>query len=411
MPKLYQYQEETVRQLLSGRPIAILGTGMGKTAIAMRWLDAKVRLTGKSKVLIVTTATKAKSGDMEEEADKWNGESWRQSLKSFEVISWHKFNKWTTEHTRELDKYVYVLDELAKSKGYTSGMGVAARRVWSRTTDWTGYTATPGDRWIDLMPYFVGTRQVHNKTDFMRQFCIVQNYKGYPEITHYLNEPILEAMWRKIAYIPSTAQAEKEIPPEAHKVIEVKAPRYYKTALKTRTKENGEFIDTTMGLCHYLRQLCFTKEKQEWLRDFIETLGTNCVFFCNYIEEEDILCEIAKTALPKGARIWRIDGKHHEVPTAETIGKYDIVVAHYASGGEALNLQFMHYWVSVSPNYSYSVSIQARGRIRRIGQTHFMRYYYLKTTGTIEDTIYDCLREKRDFSEKTWQAELDNSPH
>ena len=164
-------------------------------------------------------------------------------------------------------------------------------------------------------------------------------------------------------------------------------------------------IDTAMGLCHYLRQICFTKEKQEWLGDFIEGLGTNCVFFCNYIEEEETVCEIAKKRLPKGAKIWRIDGKHHEIPTPETIGKYDIVVAHYLSGGEALNLQFMNYWCAVSPNYSYSASIQARGRIKRIGQKNPMFFYYLKTLSTIESDIYRCLKTKKKKKKKTWLAD------
>lgn len=84
------------------------------------------------------------------------------------------------------------------------------------------------------------------------------------------------------------------------------------------------------------------------------------------------------------------------------MGKYDIVVAHYLSGGEALNFQFMHYWVSVSPHYSYSTSEQARGRIRRIGQTMPMFFYYLWAEKTIEDDIYACLKAKSKFDEKIW---------
>ena len=117
------------------------------------------------------------------------------------------------------------------------------------------------------------------------------------------------------------------------------------------------------------------------------------------------MCEIANKVLPKDAKVWRIDGSHHEIPTAETIGKYDVVVAHYLSGGEALNLQFMNYWCSVSPNYSLTTSVQARGRIKRIGQRLPMFFYYLKSKGTIEDDIYRCLKRKQDFSERTWLAD------
>ena len=405
-PKLYKFQEETVRDLLAGKKLAILGTGFGKTAIAMRWLAEKSERTKKNKVLVVTTATKAKSGDMQAEAEVWNGQKWLQSM-DFNVISWHKLHNWQKENDKRLNDYLYVFDEVARAKGYMTGMGKGFQRICKATSDWSGYTATPGDKWIDLMPYLVATGHVNNKTDFLRKYCVVQTFKGYPEITHYLNEDTLQQKWRSITTIPDTSAAAKELPSETHKVIEFKAPSDYKSIRKTRVNRDGLFIDTTMGLCHYLRQICFTKEKQEWLGDFIEGLGTNCVFFCNYIEEEEIVCEIAKKRLPKGAKIWRIDGKHHEIPAINTIGKYDIVVAHYLSGGEALNLQFMNYWCAISPNYSFSTSVQARGRIKRIGQKRPMFFYYLKATGTVEDDIYKCLKNKSDFSEKVWCAELD----
>ena len=402
MRQLYDFQKETERDLLGDKRIAVVMTGGGKTAIAMRWLHDKCLITGLKKVLIITTATKSRSGDMEQEADMWNGEGWRESLDAFEVISWHKLSNWTLDNYAHISEYVIVADEIQKIKGYTTGMGKTFRRIAKMNPNWTGYTATPGDKWIDLMPYFVITNKVRNKTDFTRQFCNIERYRGFPEIKSYKDEEVVQRLWRSIVTIPDTTVIENELPSETHKTEIFKAPAGYSRVMKTSKTLDGDMLTTTMGLCHYLRQICFTKEKQQWLADFIENLGTNCVFFCNYKEEEDKVCELAKRALPKGAKIWRIDGKHHQIPTPDTIGKYDIVVAHYASGGEALNLQFMHYWVAVSPNYSYSTSVQARGRIKRIGQKHLMFFYYLKAEGTIEDDIYACLREKREFSERTW---------
>lgn len=405
-PSLYGFQKQAVADLLGGRHVCVLPTGAGKTAVMFKWLYAQKE----NRVVIVTTATKAKSGDMEKEADLWNGAKWRKSLDEFTIISWHRLKKWCLEHPYEralgFPGYAFAFDEVQKSKGYTTGMGSYFQKITHGCKCWSGYTATPGDKWIDIMPYFVATSQSKNKTAWMREYAVVQTFKGYPEITHYLNESKLESIWRdKIATIPDAEQMFRELPPETHKVEHFKAPSDYKSIIKTRLNRDGELIETAMGLCHYLRQICFTEDKKAWLADYIEGLGANCVFFCNYIEEEDELCNIAKSALPNGARIWRIDGKHHEIPTAETIGKYDIVVAHYASGGEALNLQFINYWVSVSPNYSYSSSVQARGRIKRIGQKKPMFFTYLKTDGTIEDAIYKTLANKHDFSEKTWLAD------
>lgn len=404
MPSLYKFQEQAVNALDGGKRICLLPTGAGKTAVMFNWL----RDTGKKHVVIVTTATKAKSGDMQKEAALWNGEGWTASLSSFDVISWHKLEKFSfTLKLTDLNNYAFAFDEVQKSKGYTTGMGSAFRKICKWCSTWTGYTATPGDDWKDFIAYFTATNMVRNKTDFMNNYTITNNYRGYPEIEQYINVDRIRYMWDRISTSPDASQMFRELPSESHDVIEFKAPKNYKKAQIERINADGDFIETTMGLCHYLRQICFTKEKQDWLADFLENLGTNCVLFCNYIEEEEVVCEIANKVLPKGAKVWRIDGKHHEVPTPDTIGKYDIVVAHYASGGEALNLQFMNYWVSVSPNYSYSVSIQARGRIKRIGQKKPMFFYYLKTTDTIETRIYDCLKSKSSFSEKNWMIELD----
>lgn len=400
--ELYKYQEQSVRDLLNGKRICLQGVGTGKTPVMMRWL----RETGKPRVVIITTASKAKSGDMEQEAEAWNGKSWIRKLKTFKVISWHKFDKFSTQlKLSELDEYAFAFDEVQKSKGYSSGMGHAFLRITSHCPTWTGYTATPGDQWKDYIAYFTACHLIKNKSEFTRKFCVMQTYRGFPEIVRYTDTDILHGMWDSIVTAPDTSEMMKEMPLEDHRVIKFKAPRGYNKVLREHAKLDGTFIESTPEMCHYLRQICFTKEKQEWLADFIENLGTNCIFFCNYIEEEERVCEIAKKALPKGAKIWRIDGKHHDIPTAETIGKYDIVVAHYLSGGEALNLQFMHYWCSISPHYSYSTSEQSRGRIRRIGQKHFMRFYYLWADGTIEDDIYACLKAKQTFNEKIWAVQ------
>ena len=43
---------------------------------------------------------------------------------------------------------------------------------------------------------------------------------------------------------------------------------------------------------------------------------------------------------------------------------------------------------------------QSLGRIDRIGQTKVPTYYHLIMEGTIDETIYDMLKNKVEFSEK-----------
>ena len=395
--ELYNFQKKAIEDICADKYIVCMDVGTGKSAVMMRWLKAQKP----EKVLIVTTPSKRDSGDFLRDADTWNGALWREKLKSFEIISWHGLSKWVVQHKDTLDDYDYAFDEVQKAKaGVSSGMGKAFLNITGRTSCWAGFTATPGDNWLHFYPYFTACKFVKNKTEFMRNFAITQTFKGFPEIIGWSNEGVLKKWWNSISTTPDTSQMFKELPSETHTVVKFKKPSGYDKLRKTRTTEDGEFLDSTMGLCHALREMSFTKEKKQWLEDFIEGLGTQAVIFYNYIEEGDTIDGIIKK-VKKGAKVWRIDGKHHEIPTAETIGKYDIVLCQWQSGSEALNLQFINYWVSVTPTYSYITSTQARGRIKRIGQQRPMFFYYLKCEG-IETAVYDALREKKDFSEENY---------
>lgn len=407
MSKLYKYQEQAVEDLLDGKHIVVAGTGCGKGAMAVIWAKAMCKKTKKKRVLVITTASKSRTGDFEADADLWCGSSFRKSLSSFSVISWHKLRAWVEAHLSELDKWVVIADEIAKaSAGVSSGMGRAFLRITKVNKDWAGFTATPGDTWLKFYPYFQACGFIRNKTHFMRKYAQVQTFKGFPEIIGYYYEDELKGFWEKVSTAPDTRQMMAELPKETHNVVEFKKASTYDKTLKTRVSPDGEMLDTAGALCAELRRQCFTKDKQQWVSDFVENLECGAVMFYNFTKTGDRLEQIVSKALPKGAKVWRIDGKHHEIPTASTIGKRDIVLCQWQSGSEALNLQFLHYWVSVELCYSYSTAIQARGRIKRIGQQMPMYYYYLQTKGTIETAIMYCLKNKSEFAEDVWLADL-----
>lgn len=402
MADLYNFQKTAVSQLMNGKHIIISGVGSGKTAMALTWAEQKCMTTGKDKVVVVTTASKSRTGDFEQEAEVWCP-SLLNSLSSLSVLSWHKLATWVNQNWGSLDEYVYIFDEIQRSKaGVSSGMGRAFLKITKRTEDWAGFTGTPGDTWLSFYPYMQACNLVRNKTSFLNTYANMQTYKGYPEIIGWRNEDRLKQMWASISYAPDTEKVMSELPEQTHKVFTFKKPTSYNKVIKTRRNEDGEFLDTAGAMCAELRRQCFTKDKQEWIKDFVDGLESGCVFFYNFIKTGDMLEGIMKKALPKGAKVWRIDGKHHEIPTAETIGDRDMVLCQWQSGSEGLNLHFLNYMVIVEANYSYSLSVQGRGRIRRIGQKKPQFYFYLKTKGTIEDAIYDALRTKSDFAEDKW---------
>ena len=401
--KLYDFQEKAIEQLLSGKHFIISGVGSGKTAMSLVWSAKKCKETGKNKVLIVTTASKSRTGDFEEEDKIWNDDS--EKKRELTVISWHKLAKWVNECQHDVKDYVIIFDEVQRAKaGVSSGMGRAFLRITKEDKDWSAFTGTPGDTWLSFYPYMQACGMVKNKTNFLGEYATIHTYKGYPEIVGWRNEDRLKAMWAQISYAPDTRKVMSELPEQTHKMYTFPKPKTYSKTLKTRYNEAGEFLDTAGALCAELRRLCFTEDKQDWVKDFVDGLESGCVFFYNFIKTGDMLEEIISKVLPKGAKVWRIDGKHHDIPTAETIGPKDMVLCQWQSGSEALNLQFLHYWVAVELCYSYSTANQARGRIRRLGQKHPQWYGYLLTEGTIEQDILACLKGKSEFSEKVWCA-------
>lgn len=397
---LYNFQENAINQLLNGKNFIISGVGSGKTAMAVIWARLKCKQTGKKKILVVTTASKSRTGDFEQEDKEWNGDN--QDGEMY-VISWHKLAKWVNTYWLTLDEYVFVFDEVQRgSAGVSSGMGKAFLKITKRNQDWAAFTGTPGDTWLKFYPYFQSCKLTSGKTLFLNTYANIRTYKGYPEIIGWRHEDQLKNMWAKISYAPDTSKVMAELPEQTHKVFTFAKPKTYSKTLKTRYNEVGEFLDTAGALCAELRRLCFTKDKQEWVKDFVDGLESGCVFFYNFIKTGDMLEEIIQKTLPKGAKVWRIDGRHHDIPTTETIGPKDMVLCQWQSGSEALNLQFLHYWVAVELCYSYSTANQARGRIRRLGQKYPQWYGYLLTEGTIEQDILKTLKNKSEFSEKNW---------
>lgn len=407
MPSLYQFQEQAVRELVSGKHIIVAPCGTGKGAMAMVWTDAVCKAHNKKKIVVVSTASKAnmKPTDFEQDMEQWVA-SLSKSQYLLSVVSWAKFSQWVNAHWSDLDEWVLVADEVQYAKaGISSKRGKAFLKFTKVNQDWAGFSATPGQNWLDFYPYFTACGLVRNKTSFKMEFAIEQTFKGFPEIVGWRNEDKLVKMWKSISYTPDTSEVFAEMPDKTYKTVRFKKPTGYDKLRRTRTTKDGGFLDTTMALMVELRRSCFTKEKQQWLSDYLETLGEPSIMFYNFIKTGDEVESIAKKALPKGAKVWRIDGTHHEIPTADTLGKYDLVLCQWQSGSEGLNMQMIHHWVAVELCYSYSTFLQAKGRIDRIGQNKTMFYTQLVCDDCVDEDVRQCLSKKKDFIEDLYVEE------
>lgn len=400
-PQLYEYQQKAVEELkLPHKHILVAGCGMGKTACALTWALS----TPHRNWLVVTTPSARDSRQWFEELAMWCQES--LSSISLTVISWAGLAKWTTTHWAELPNYTFIFDEIARGKaGVSSQQGRAFLQITKQSDDWIGMTATPGDRWIDFQAYFIAGHYINNKTQFLREFCEVQTFKGFPEIVGYRDEVTLQRWWQRMRVAPDTSIALKELPPERHFTHTFAADAAYKKLEKTHTLPDGTFLDTPGAFAAACRRASFNKAKQAWLTDYLHDLDQPAVIFYALTQTGDTIEELALKSLPKSARVWRVCGGRHEIPTAETIGPRDVIICQWQAGSEALNLQFVSQWVAAEVCYAYWQAEQGRGRVRRIGQqASHIDYHYLKTNDTIDEAVYAALKTKSEFSEEVWYA-------
>lgn len=243
MAELYDFQKDAVAQLCSGKHIIRADCGVGKSAIMIDWLVKQ----HPTHVIIATTASKVASGGFDEDIEKFAEHGWKSSLKTLDCVSWNMLYKWVKDKTpEELSNYIFCADECQRCKGgVSSKMGKAFLLITKHCKAWAGFTATPGDVWMDYCAYFIADGKVRNKTAFQREFCIMQHYP-FPMVLKYQNVATLKKWWGDMSYIPDTSIITKQLPRFTNQIIKVPAPKGYKKVLKTSTTLDGEFLDSCL---------------------------------------------------------------------------------------------------------------------------------------------------------------------
>jgi hypothetical protein len=85
-------------------------------------------------------------------------------------------------------------------------------------------------------------------------------------------------------------------------------------------------------------------------------------------------------------------------------GQIEMLAVHPASAGHGLNLQGQSRMVWMSLPWSLELYEQAVGRLHRGGQRHDVLNYVLTTEGTVDETIWKALHEKREVSDMALEA-------
>lgn len=413
--KLYQYQEDYLSRLPASCIMAA-DLGTGKTLMSLAHWERQG--TGRP-LLIVAPAAKIRTGDWEQEARRWFPHSngfFGDVEPNITYISY--------ESLRLMDKktkrprhwqftgarnggivYDVIADECHALKNPTSKQSKAIQEIKKSGGLFIGLSGTPmPNGWIDFAGYSVLFGFTRNVTEFKKNYCIYQDFKGFPELVKYINTDQLEYQLLRCAFKLSRDQA-AELPSRRMLGVNIhmdaKTSKLYQTMrLTKKDPRTDELLDNSSRLLSVLRQST-TEARLDNLVSIVNDTSDNVIVFYNYKSER---AAILKALEKSGKNILRYDGDVHDtLPASDANIKNTVLVAHYKSASTGLNLQWANVTVYFSPTYSYQEFEQSIGRTHRNGQTKKCLYYLFNVKTTIDRTVWECLREKRDFNEKLWR--------
>lgn len=411
--KLYNYQEDYLKQLPASCIMAA-DLGTGKTLMSLAHWQRQA--TG-NPLLVVAPASKIRTDDWHQEAVRWFGKEIEQGAEpSITYISYESLRlmdkntkrprHWQFTGARNGGQvYDVIADECHALKNPQSKQSKALYEIKMSGGLFIGLSGTPmPNGWIDFAGYSKLFGYVKGITEFKQKFCVYQDYKGFPELVRYINIPEMEAQLHQIAFKLDREQA-AELPDRRMIGVSVqltpKASKLYKTCKLTKKHPNtGELLDNSPRLLSVLRQST-TEARLDNMLSVVNDTSDNVVIFYNYISERNaILKALSKTT----KNVLRSDGERHDkLPASDSDIPNMVLVAHYKSASQGLNLQWANVTIYFSPTYSYQEFEQSIGRTHRNGQTKKCLYYLFSVKATVDRDIWQCLKEKRDFNEKLWE--------
>ena len=379
--KLLPVQEKAVKELAPGK-VLCGGVGSGKTVTSLTYYHDNF---GDMPLLVITTPKKRDEHDWEDEAKK-------MGLKlDMRVDSWSRVQNYVT-----LKDHFVIFDE-QRIVGYGS---------WSKSflkitknNPWIILSATPGDRWMDYMTIFIANGFYRNKTDFVTKHVEYDRFSKFPKIKSYHNEDILETHRKSLLVrMPIKRRTIRH----DHFILTDYDKEQYKLVTKMRVNPNtGAPIRNGSEYVQVVRKITSTDpDRIKKFKDYASKIPKLIVFY-NFDYERDILIEACKD-IKRPFSEWS-GHQHDPIPT----GINWVYIVQYTSGAEGWNCITTDSILFYSPNYSYKIMEQSKGRIDRMN-TKFtdLHYYWLLSKAKIDTAIVGAVKKKKRFNERAWLKEV-----
>lgn len=399
--ELYPHQLKAIEEMKNGSVLkGGVGTGKSRTAIAyyfQKECGGNLRINGEGDfsrmatpkdLYIITTAKKRDQKDWEKECSPFGLSSERDA--SFDgvkvtVDSWNNIKNY-----RDIHDAFFIFDE---QRLVGSGAWVKSFIKIAKANRWIVLSATPGDTWMDYVPIFVANGFYKNRTEFIRQHVVYNNFSKYPKIDRYIEQGVLIKLRKKILvempYVRKTVRHIKKI------LVGYDKDKFEKVFKDRWNIFEERPIRDVAELFIAMRKVVNSDPSRLGAVLGLAEKHKRLIVFYNFNYELDFL-RSAGEMLDIPLAEWN-GHKHEEIPDSDRW----IYLVQYTAGAEGWNCTATDAMIFYSLNYSYKIFEQAQGRIDRLNTTyHDLYYYVLQSDSLIDKAILKALASKRSFNEK-----------
>lgn len=381
--ELHEHQKLAISQLRTGS-ILQGGVGSGKSLAALGYYLEKEH---PKPLYIITTAAKRNSGEWAEEADKL------KVTTSIVVDSWNNIRKYS-----KIRDSFFIFDE---QRVVGSGSWVRSFLKIAKANNWILLSATPGDTWLDYIPVFIANGFYKNRTEFIFEHVVWNNFTKYPTVRRYIETGKLIRLRNQIT-VPMSY--EKKTISIVEDVMMPYDKKKYDLVQKDRWNPftNLPIRDVAEYCLTRRRVVNSDPSRLARVTTLIEKHQRVIVFY-NFNYELDILRNLSM--YPK-ITIAEYNGQKHDKIPDTFMWAY---LVQYNAGAEGWNCIETNAVVFYSLNYSYRTMLQAGGRIDRMNTPFAKLFYYrLVSQSSIDQAILESLKNKKDFNERRYaKKELD----
>ena len=199
-----------------------------------------------------------------------------------------------------------------------------------------------------------------------------------------------------------------DLPEQTFTTITVPTSKEYRKFMKhdiVQLEDGTELIgDQIFTKRLYSRQLCgmYHKDKLEAFEELLQSTNDRVIVFYNFTEELNQLMAIAMSV-----------GKPCSVVNGfrKTLDEYEnhdnsITFIQYQAGAMGLNLQKANKMIYFTLPERSDLFEQSKARIHRIGQNRPCFYWILQCENSVEELIYEPLKERKDWTDDLFKEKL-----